>query len=178
MRHRNLRMKLRGTPSHRRAMYSNMLASLVAHGRIETTEQRAKALRRIAEKAVTRATSLGDLLLKDRSKLVAEDKARLIHAIRLVSRNLRNREAVLRLFDDVAPRYLGRPGGYTRVFKKGFRKGDGASIALLEFIEAEMPEREGAARSEDSKKKGRFGWRGRNKGEKDGQEKQPDKSAP
>lgn len=168
MRHRNLRTALRGTSSHRRAMFNNMLAGLVEHGRIKTTEKRAKVLRSIAEKVVTRAASLGDILLKDRSKLQSEDKARVVHAMRMVRRRLKNHQSVIRLFDEVAPRYLGRPGGYTRLYKNGFRKGDGAPMAILEFIDAEMPKREGDAPTapEGKEKKGRFGWLGKKKADK------------
>jgi large subunit ribosomal protein L17 len=138
-------------------MYSNMLVGLIEHGRIKTTQRRARALRSIAEKLVTRATSLGDLLLKDKSRLQAEDKARLIHAMRLVRRELKQPDAVARLFEEVAPRYLGRPGGYTRTYRSGFRKGDNAPMVLLEFIEAEMPEKEGSvSKEEPGKKKGRL----------------------
>ena len=136
-----------------RAMYSNMLASLIEHRRIKTTERKARDLRSIAEKTVTRFTALGDLLLKDPEKLPAEERARVIHAMRMVGRRLRNREAVLTLFNDVAPRYLGRPGGYTRMYKLGFRQGDGAPMAILEFVDAEMPEREGRKAPEAKEKK-------------------------
>jgi large subunit ribosomal protein L17 len=142
------------TPSHIRAMQSNMLASLIEHRRIKTTERKARELRRVAERSVSRFTALGDLLLKDRDKLPAEDRARIVHAMRMVRRRLRNRHALLTLFDDVAPRYLGRPGGYTRIYKTGFRKGDGAPMAIVEFIEAEMPEREGGGRTSEPEKKG------------------------
>jgi len=153
VRHRKQRRKLGGrTGTHMRAMYSNMLASLIEHRRIKTTERKARDLRSIAEKTVTRFTALGDLLLKDPEKLPVEERARVVHAMRMVGRRLRDREAVLTLFNDVAPRYLGRPGGYTRMYKLGFRKGDGAPMAILEFVDAEMPEREGRAKPEKEKK--------------------------
>lgn len=157
MRHRNLTTKVRGTSSHNRAMYCNMLLGLVEHGRIQTTERRARVLRSLAEKMVTRVTRLGDLLLKDPAKLEAADKARMVHVMRMVRRDLKQRAAVLRLFDEIAPRYLGRPGGYTRIYKLGYRKGDGAPMALLEFIAAEMPAREGRAKeAAPAEKKGRL----------------------
>lgn len=156
MRHRNKRTQLGRTATHRRAMYSNMLMALVEHGRIETTERKAKELRGIAERVVTRATRLGDLLLKDPSTMDREERARIVHSIRMARRTLRDRDSVLRLFNDIAPRFLGRPGGYTRVIKKGFRRGDGAPMAFLEWIEAEMPEREGQS-DEPKKKKGLLG---------------------
>jgi len=143
VRHRNLRTKVRGNSAHNHAMYANMLLGLVEHGRIETTQFRARVLRSMAEKMVTRATRLGELLLKDPSKLEAADKARLMHAKRVSRRVLRQESAVVRLYEEIAPRYLGRPGGYTRTYKLGFRKGDGASVCILEFVQAEMPEREG-----------------------------------
>ena len=157
MRHREAKRKLRGTPSHARAMYSNMLVGLIQHGRIKTTHRRARTLRSMAEKLVTRATALGDLLLKDKSRLQPEDRARLLHAMRLVRRDLKQPDAVTHLFEEIAPRYLGRPGGYTRIYRSGFRKGDNAPMVLLEFIEAEMPEKEGGAgKVEPEKKKGRL----------------------
>lgn len=151
MRHRKARTKLGRTGSHRRAMYSNMLKSLVEYGRIETTERKAKELRGIAERVVTRATSLGDLLEKDWSELELEDRARVVHAMRMARRTLRDRDAVLQLFQEVAPRFLGRPGGYTRVIKKGFRKGDGAPMALIEFIDAREVQKAAAGGEEEKK---------------------------
>lgn len=163
MRHRKARTKFKRTAPHRRAMFSNMLLSLLEHGRIQTTERKARELRRVAERTVTRATRLGDVLLKDPGKLDAEDRARLVHAMRQVRRTLRDRDAVMRLFDEWAPRYLGRPGGYTRIYKLGARRGDGAPMAQIEFVDAEMPEREGRADDGGSdeqsgkSKKGLFG---------------------
>ena len=163
MRHHKLRNLVHGTSTYNRAMYSNMLKGLVEHGRIQTTATKARSLRGVAERMVTKATRLGDLLLKDRAKLAAEDKARLLHAMRIVRRTLRDRDAVVRLFDEVAPRYLGRPGGYTRIYKLGPRKGDGAPLALLEFVPADMPEKEGAPKPESTEKKSRFGFLRRKK---------------
>ena len=157
MRHRKARRKLGRSSSHIRAMYSNMLAALVEHRRIKTTERKARDLRSFAEKTVTRFTGLKDILLKDPAKLSQEEKARVVHVMRTVGRRLRNREALRTLFDDIAPRYLGRPGGYTRMYKLGNRVGDGAPMAILEFVEAEMPERDGRpkeAAPESEEKKG------------------------
>lgn len=139
-------------------MMSNMLAALIEHRRIKTTDRKARDLRSLAEKTVTRFTALGDLLLKDRSSVSVEDKARIVHAMRMVRRILKDREAMLTLYNDIAPRFLGRPGGYTRIYKTGVRQGDGASMAILEFIEAEMPDRESPSKPEgDKKKKGILG---------------------
>ena len=161
MRHRKAHRKLGGfKPAHQRAMYSNMLMALVEHGRIKTTEHKARALRSQAEKLVTRATRLGDILLKDPKKLDKDEAAAKVHAIRMVKRTMRDRASVLHLFDEIAPRYLGRPGGYTRLIKLGFRKGDNASMMLVEFVDAEMPEREGRdtpTTKEPEKKKGLLG---------------------
>ncbi len=135
-------------------MISNMLIALVEHGRIKTTERKARELRSAAEKVVTRATSLGDILIKDPDSLDKQEAAQVVHAMRMAKRTLRNRDSVLRLFEDIAPRYLGRPGGYTRILKLGFRRGDNASMAILEFVDAEMPEKEG--QPQDEEKKGFF----------------------
>ncbi len=165
MRHRKARKKTGRTGAHQRAMISNMMMALVEHGRIETTARKAWELRRIAEKLVTRAASLGDILLKDWDNLGPEDNARLVHAIRMTRRTLRDRGSVIALFDNIAPRYIGRPGGYMRIIKKGFRKGDGAPIAILEFVEAAMPAREGAAPKGEEQKKGPLSWFRRNTAE-------------
>ena len=74
-----------------------------------------------------------------------------------------NREAVLQLFEDIAPRYIDRPGGYTRVIKHKIRKGDGAPMALIELIESEMPLTEGGDEGEEGKRKGPLGWFSRKK---------------
>lgn len=135
-------------------MTSNMLIALVEHGRIKTTERKARELRSAAEKVVTRATSLGDILLRDRESLNKDEAAQVVHAIRMALRTLRDRDSVLRLFEDIAPRYLGRPGGYTRTLKLGPRRGDNAPMVLIEFVDAEMPDKEG--QPDEETKKGFF----------------------
>jgi large subunit ribosomal protein L17 len=165
VRHRKARTKLTGPGTHRRAIYANQLAAIIERGRIKTTERKAKDLRGVVERAVTRFTRLGDILTKDPAKLDVEERARLVHAMRMVRRTLnakgrsdgsntpsRERSVVMRLFDEWAPRYLGRPGGYTRILKVGPRKGDGAPMAIIEFVPAEMPQR--AGRDEGSSAKG------------------------
>jgi large subunit ribosomal protein L17 len=98
-------------------MLANMAASLFVNGSVQTTLVRAKELRRTAEKLITRARGGS---LQDR---------------RLVIARMNHKEAVNRLFDEVAPKYAGRPGGYTRIVKTGFRKGDAAPMAVIELVE-------------------------------------------
>ena len=119
MRHGVGYKKLGRTTAHRRAMFRNQLASLVVHGRIQTTLAKAKALRPVAEKMITRGR---------------EDT---VHARRLVRRWLPNRDHVKKLFDEIAPRYADRPGGYLRITKLGPRKGDAAELAIIEFVDAD-----------------------------------------
>ncbi|MBZ0115041.1 MAG: 50S ribosomal protein L17 [Thermoanaerobaculia bacterium] len=117
MRHNVKGRKLGRTTEHRKAMFRNQICSLVLHGRIRTTLAKAKELRPIAEKMVT----------KSRKDDIA--------ARRLVRRWISDRTIVKKLFDEVTPRFLDRPGGYTRVIKLGPRQGDGAEMALLEWVD-------------------------------------------
>ena len=116
MRHRAKGRQLSRTSSHRRALLNNMAASLFEHGRVITTEAKAKELRPFAEKLITLARR-GDL-----------------HARRLVERRIKSRETLARLFSEIGPRFAARPGGYTRILKLGHRDGDGADIARIELL--------------------------------------------
>ena len=116
MRHRAKGRQLSRTSSHRRALLNNMAASLFEHGRVITTEAKAKELRPFAEKLITLARR-GDL-----------------HARRLVERKIKSRETLSRLFSEIGPRFAARPGGYTRILKLGHRDGDGADIARIELL--------------------------------------------
>lgn len=126
MRHGKAGRKLNRTSSHRAAMFANMAASLIEHEQIVTTLPKAKELRPIVEKLVTLAKR-GDL-----------------GARRLAAARLRNEEMVRKLFETVGPRYAERNGGYTRVVKAGFRYGDNAPMAVIEFVDRD-PEAKGAA---------------------------------
>ncbi len=119
MRHAVHGRKLGRTSAHRRALFRNQLASLVKHERIKTTLQKAKELRPIAEKMVT------------------QGKKGTLHARRLTRRMISDRHLVQKLFDNIAPRMADRPGGYTRILKLGTRPGDGAEMALIEFVDYE-----------------------------------------
>jgi large subunit ribosomal protein L17 len=159
MRHQKAGRKFGRNPSHRRAMFRNLAANLIMHERIETTDAKAKELKRIADRLLTRALRLGPNLTGDLSQLKEEERAiavgRRVHAERLVARFLPKRcvrtlpggeteevDIVRKLFQDLAPRYLsrvqaGRGGGYTRIIKKSWRRGDGASMAYIEFVAGE-----------------------------------------
>jgi large subunit ribosomal protein L17 len=117
MRHAVRGRKLGRTTSHRRAMFRNQLASLMEHERIETTLPKAKELRPLAEKMVT------------------QGKQGTVPARRRVRRWVSDRTLVKKLFDDIAPRFAERAGGYTRILKLGPRAGDGAEMALIEFVD-------------------------------------------
>ena len=110
--------RLGGSPSHERLMLANLATSLFEHGRITTTETKAKRLRPLAEKLVTFAKR-GDL-----------------HARRQVMTLIRDKDVVHTLFAEIGPRYENRPGGYTRITKVGPRKGDNAPMAVIELVEA------------------------------------------
>jgi len=116
MRHRKKGRKLGRTAAHKRAMLANLATALIEEESIRTTDTKAKELRGFVDRLVTFAKR-GDL-----------------HARRQALRLLRRRSAVNKLFDDLAPRFMGRPGGYTRIVKLGHRKGDGAFLSLMEFV--------------------------------------------
>jgi large subunit ribosomal protein L17 len=113
------------------------VAALLTYERIRTTEAKAKEVRRLAERAITWARRLGPVLTKKPEKRTDEEKARVVHAMRMALRAVRDREAVLKLFEEIGPRYLTRHGGYTRIMKLGQRPGDAAHMSLLELIPAE-----------------------------------------
>lgn len=137
MRHRRAGVHLSRTSSHRRALFSNLVAALLNEERIRTTDVKAKATRRLAERTITWARRVGDILGKKPEKRTADEKARIVHAVRMAGRVVRDKGAVTKLFDEIAPRYLGRHGGYTRIVKVGQRPGDAAEMSLLELIPAD-----------------------------------------
>lgn len=123
MRHRVDHRTLGRYGSHRKAMLSNMAASLFLNGQITTTVTRAKELRRVAEKLITRA------------------RGGSVHDIRVVFSRMPHKEAATKLFDVIAPRYASfDKGGYTRIVKLGARKGDGAEMAVIQLIERDEKE--------------------------------------
>jgi large subunit ribosomal protein L17 len=117
MRHNNQGRKLGRSTSHRSAMLSNMVASLIEHERITTTHPKAKEARRLAEKVIT----LG--------------KAGTLHARRQAFSIIKSETLVKKVFDVLGPRFNARKGGYTRILKLGFRHGDNAEMSMLEFVE-------------------------------------------
>ena len=137
MRHKRAGLHLSRTPAHRKALFSNLVAALLTYERIRTTEAKAKEVRRLAERAITWARRLGPVLTKKPEKRTDEEKARVVHAMRMALRAVRDRGVVLKLFEELGPRYLTRHGGYTRIMKLGQRPGDAAHMSLLELIPAE-----------------------------------------
>jgi large subunit ribosomal protein L17 len=148
MRHKRAGLHLSRTAAHRKALFSNMVAALLTYERIRTTEVKAKEIRRLAERTITWARRLGTVLTKKPEKRTAEERARVVHAMRMALRMVRDRDAVLKLFEEIGPRFLARHGGYTRIMKIGQRPGDAAPMALLELI----PPEGGAAESKPAPK--------------------------
>lgn len=121
MRHRNQGRKLGRTSAHRTALFRNMATSLFRHERIETTDSKAKELRRFAEQLITLGKR-GD-----------------VHARRQAYADIRDQEVLAKLFGDIAVRFKARPGGYTRITKSRIRKGDNAPISIIELVGNEVP---------------------------------------
>jgi large subunit ribosomal protein L17 len=113
-----------GDAAHHKAMMGNLVASLIAAEALVTTEAKAKALRPVVEKVVTKA----------KKAAAAEDPARRVQLLRDTISFIRDREMASKLFDDIGPRYLDRAGGYTRILKLGPRHGDNAAMARIEFV--------------------------------------------
>ncbi|WP_172299135.1 50S ribosomal protein L17 [Pseudoruegeria sp. HB172150] len=128
MRHARGYRRLNRTHEHRKALFSNMAGSLIEHEQIKTTLPKAKELKRIADKLITLAKRGGDDL----------------HARRQAASQLKQDAYVAKLFDVLGPRYAERNGGYTRVLKAGFRYGDMAPMAIIEFVDRD-PDAKGAA---------------------------------
>jgi large subunit ribosomal protein L17 len=127
MRHKVAGKRLGRDMGHRKALRRNLINALFRHERIRTTEAKARAIRGEAEKMITLA----------KRSLAHDDPNRAVHGRRLLFARLRNKENVAKVFDELALRYEDRPGGYTRIYKLGMRKGDAAKMALIELVDRE-----------------------------------------
>jgi large subunit ribosomal protein L17 len=121
MRHRNANRKLSRNPSHRRAMLRNLVTSLLEHEEVRTTTAKAKEVRRLAERMIT---------LGKRGTLASRRRA---------LETIRSKTVAKKLFDQLAPRYGARPGGYTRIYKLGPRHGDNAEMSLIQLVDMVKP---------------------------------------
>ncbi|MDW6060682.1 50S ribosomal protein L17 [Streptomyces sp. FXJ1.4098] len=127
--------RLGGSAAHERLMLANLATSLFEHGRIKTTEAKARRLRPVAEKLITKAKK-GDL-----------------HNRRLVLQTIRDKSVVHTLFTEIGPRYENRPGGYTRITKIGNRRGDNAPMAIIELVEALTVQQQAVGEAEAATKR-------------------------
>ncbi len=151
MRHGKSGRQFGRNTSHRRAMLRALTANLVAHERIETTDAKAKELRRVAERLITRAIRLGEVAYTPHDKLSLADRARRQAAQQQVGSYLRRFQVtqdggestkvdlIEKVFVDLAKRFKARPGGYTRIIKLGRRRGDNAPMSVIEFVDKGEP---------------------------------------
>ena len=123
MRHLKKGRSLHRKSSHRKALLCNLAVSILTNGRVQTTEAKAKEVRGLVDRIITWGKR-GDL-----------------HARRLAARQVRSRTIVKKIFDELAPRYRDRPGGYTRIMKMGFRHGDNAPVVLMELVDHPLPDK-------------------------------------
>jgi large subunit ribosomal protein L17 len=135
MRHLKSGRKFGRETAHRKAMYRNLVTSLMVHGRIHTTEEKAKEIRRFAERVITLGKRVTPTQLAsaegDEAKVLAAQR---IHAIRQARKWVLDRDALNRVFNEYSERFKDRPGGYTRVLKTGPRPGDNADMAYIELV--------------------------------------------
>src|SRR6187549_3893310 len=129
MRHRVSHRKLGRVTEHRIALLRNQAEALIRHERIETTIPKAKELRPFVERLIT---------IAKRGIAGGESNGKSLHARRLVLRDIQDRDVVGKLFDTIAPRFEARPGGYTRILRLGYRRGDSAEIAQIELVGSEF----------------------------------------
>ncbi|MBX3187177.1 MAG: 50S ribosomal protein L17 [Labilithrix sp.] len=166
MRHHNAGRKFDRNTSSRRAMFRNLTANLVLNERIETTDAKAKELRRVAERLITKARRLGEVAYTPFEKLSDTNKARRLATKRLIAAWLprwgtrmekggetKKVDLVEKVLIDLAKRFEGRPGGYTRIIKLGPRRGDNAPMAIIELVTGAAAEGDGAGEGKKAKKK-------------------------
>jgi large subunit ribosomal protein L17 len=134
MRHGKKVHKLERPKAHRHALMSNLASALITHGKIKTTEAKAKALKPLIDKLITTA------------------KLNTVHARRLVGKTIKSRDLIKKLFDESAPEMLNRTSGYSRIMRIGARRGDSAPVVMVELIQAVQEQ-------DEKTKKGRKGWR-------------------
>ena len=150
MRHKNSGRQFSRNSSHRRAMLRSLTANLIAHERIETTDAKAKELRRVAERVITKARRLGEVAYTPQDKLSLADRARRHAAQQQVAKFLqrfatidngdddaKKIDLIEKVFVELAQRYKDRAGGYTRITKVGNRRGDNAPISIIELVGAD-----------------------------------------
>jgi large subunit ribosomal protein L17 len=123
MRHLKKGRHLHRKSSHRKALLCNLAVSILTNGRVQTTEAKAKEVRSLVDRIITWGKR-GDL-----------------HARRLTARQVQSRTIVKKVFDELAPRYRDRPGGYTRIMKMGFRHGDNAPVVIMELVDHSTPDK-------------------------------------
>jgi len=144
MRHRNSVKQLGRTHAHRKAMFGNMVTSLFRHERIVTTKEKGKELKRISERLITRAKRNMDIPEKEENKK--------LHNKREVMKVIKDRDIIKKLFEDIAPRYKDRKGGYTRIYLLGKRPGDAAEMSIIELVEKRIVEKKSDEKGKDDKK--------------------------
>jgi len=148
MRHLKKGKKLKRTSSHRKALLRNLAIALLEHKKIVTTVAKAKALRPFVEKIITRAKRA---VLREKNGQLPEGQTVDVHSRRIVGRLIHNKAVLQELFDTIAPTVLDRPGGYTRIVKLGFRRGDAAEMAAIELVDWGAPQ-DGAVSLKSKKK--------------------------
>ena len=145
MRHRVAHRKLGRVTEHRIALLRNQAVALLEHERIETTVPKAKELRPFVERLIT---------IAKRGVKAADPKGRSLSARRLVMRDLHDETVVNKLFDDLAPRFTDRPGGYTRILRVGHRRGDAAEVAQIELVGSEYDPKKAEAEKQAAEQEG------------------------
>jgi large subunit ribosomal protein L17 len=164
MRHNKSGRQFGRNSSHRRAMLRALTANLIAHERIETTDAKAKELRRVAERVITKARRLGAIAYTPSDKLSLADRARRLAAQKQVGKFLQRFTVVTesadesekvdlveKVFVDLAHRYKDRAGGYTRIMKVGNRRGDNAPMSIIELVDSDKKIVRGAAAETEAK---------------------------
>jgi large subunit ribosomal protein L17 len=146
MRHRKDGRQFSRDTSHRRAMFRNLAGNLINHERIVTTDAKAKELRRVAERLITKAKRLGEVAYTPQDKLDDAGKAKRLHVVRLLRAYLpkvgaapgekRGVDLVEKVLTNLSQRFATRNGGYTRIVKIGARRGDNANLSIIEFVDA------------------------------------------
>ena len=160
MRHKNNVKQLNKSHAHRKAMFSNMLTSFFQHERIVTTKQKGKEQKRLSEKMITRA--------KRNLKIDDKEVEKKLHNKREIMKVIKNRDVVNKLFEKIAPRFIDRNGGFTRLYLLGRRAGDAAEMAIVELVvrESKAPKTEKASGETKEKKKSKFNLKGKEKDKK------------